>query len=144
MLSWGLSKYIETTQQTFVGLQDVFSVTIFRLPTRLEDISYNVLKTSWMTKNCYDEDVLKTCLEDVLNTCLEDVLKTCLENIFKTSWRQKKKKMGISVSHKSKCVCIWQVYISQIYIWRTQGESKIINWNPIISKLVCFEIQAAI
>ena len=63
-------------------LQDVFSVTFFclprrfqnvfktssrRLPRRLED----VFKTSWKTKNCYAEDVLKTCLEDV----------------FKTSWR---------------------------------------------------------
>ena len=36
-------------------LEDVFSVTIFCLPRRLED----VLKMSWKTKNCYDEDVLK-------------------------------------------------------------------------------------
>ena len=35
-------------------LQHVFSVTILRLPRRLED-------------------VLKTCLEDVLKTCLEDM-----------------------------------------------------------------------
>ena len=35
-----------TSQQIFVGLQDV-------------------LKTSWKMKNCYDEDVLKTCLEDM-------------------------------------------------------------------------------
>ena len=45
-------------------LQHVFSVTILRLPRRFED----VLKTSWKTKNCYAEDVLKTCLEDVLET----------------------------------------------------------------------------
>ena len=37
-------------------LQHVLSVTILRLPRRLED----VLKTSWKTKNCYAEDVLKT------------------------------------------------------------------------------------
>ena len=36
-------------QQTFVGLQHVFSVTILRLPRRLED-------------------VLRRCLEDVLKT----------------------------------------------------------------------------
>ena len=36
-------------------LEDVFSVTIFRLPRRLQDI----LKMSWKTKNCYAEDVLK-------------------------------------------------------------------------------------
>ena len=39
-----------------------------------------VLKTSWKKKNCYAEDVLKTCLEDVSNTCLEHILKTCLED----------------------------------------------------------------
>ena len=35
-----------------------------------------VLKTSWKTKNCCAEDVLKTYLEDVWKTCLEDVLET--------------------------------------------------------------------
>ena len=84
----------------------------------LGDISQDILKTSWKTKNCYAEDVLKTCLEevlktclevilktcleevlktcleDVLKTCLEDVLKTYLENVFKTSWRKKKKEWG--------------------------------------------------
>ena len=85
---------------TFVGLEDVFSVTILRLPRRLEDI----LKTSWKTKNCYAEGVLKTCLEDVLKTCLEDVLKTCLEDVLKTLCRQAKYLQGISVSKKSKCV----------------------------------------
>ena len=74
------------------SLQHVFSVTVLRLPRRLED----VLKTTWKTKKCYDEDVLKTCLEDVLKTCLEDVLKTL--------WRQAKYLLGISVSNKSKCV----------------------------------------
>ena len=44
----------------------------------------DVLKTSWKTKNCYTEDVLKTCLEDVLKTFLEDMLKTCLEDVLKT------------------------------------------------------------
>ena len=89
-------------------LQHVFSITILRLPRRLQD----VFKTSWKTKNCYAEDVLKTCLEDVLKTCLEDVLKTCLEDVLKTCledvlktlWRQAKYLLGISVSNKSKCV----------------------------------------
>ena len=73
-------------------LQYVFSVTIFLLQ--------DVLKTSWRylgrQKNCFLEDVLKTCAEDVLKTCLEDVMKTCLENVLrtcledvtKTSWRE--------------------------------------------------------
>ena len=38
-----------TTQQTFVGLQNIFSVTIFRLPRRLKDVLQSRL-----------EDVLKT------------------------------------------------------------------------------------
>ena len=93
-------------------LQHVFSVTILRLPRRLEDILQDVLKTSWKTKNCYAEDVLKTCLEDVLKTlledflkaCLEDVLKTYLEDVLKTLWKQTKYSQGISVSNKSKCL----------------------------------------
>ena len=64
------------SQQTFVGLQDmswrclqqVFGVTILRLPRRLE----GVFKTSWKTKNCYAEDVLKTSSR----------------HVFKTSWRR--------------------------------------------------------
>ena len=100
-------------------LQHVFSVTILRLPRRLEDILQDVLKTSsrvfktsWKTKNCYTEDILKTCLEDVLKTCPEDVLKTCIEEVLKTYledvlkilWRHTKFSLGISVSNKSKCV----------------------------------------
>ena len=42
----------------------VFSVTIFRLLRRLEDVLQirleDLLKTSWKTKNCYAEHVLKT------------------------------------------------------------------------------------
>ena len=90
-------------------LQQVFSVTILRLPRRLEDVLKTCLED--VLKTCledvlktYLEDVLKTCLEDVLKTCLEDVLKTYLEDVFKTSWRQTKCLLVISVSNKSKCV----------------------------------------
>ena len=41
-------------------LEDVFSVTIFRLPRRLARGLENVFKTSWKTQNCFAEDVLKT------------------------------------------------------------------------------------
>ena len=68
-------------------LQHVFSVTIFRLPRRLqdvlktswkrlEDISENVLKTSWKTKHCYAEDVFRTSWRHVLKTSWRHVLKT--------------------------------------------------------------------
>ena len=47
-----------------------------RLEVVLKTSCKYVLKTSWKTKNCYAEDVLKTCLEDVSKICLEDVLET--------------------------------------------------------------------
>ena len=60
---------------SWIRLQNVFSVTIFGLPRRLED----VLKTSWKTKNCYAEDVLKTSSRHVF--------KTSSRHVFKTSWK---------------------------------------------------------
>ena len=55
------------------SLQHVFSVTILRLPRRLEDVFktsarrlQDVFKTSWKTKNCYVEDVFKTSWRHVL------------------------------------------------------------------------------
>ena len=48
-------------------LEDVFSVTIFRLPRRLQDVL---------------EDVKLLCWRHV-----EHVFKTCLEDVFKTSWK---------------------------------------------------------
>ena len=59
-------------------LQDVFSITIFCLPRRFQD----VFKTS------------SRCLQDVMEDekllrwrRFQDVFKTCLEDVFKTSWR---------------------------------------------------------
>ena len=72
-------------------LQDVFSVTFFCLPRRLED----ALKTSWR-HNCNTscKHVLKTSwrrLEDILGrrtaNTLEDE-KCYAEDVFKTSWRR--------------------------------------------------------
>ena len=102
-------------------LQYVFSVTIFRLPRRLKD----VLKTSpKKTKNCYAEDILKTCLEDVLKTspkktkncyaeellktCLEDLLKTCLEDVLKTSW--KRLEDVLKMSWRRFCKASWRCF----------------------------------
>ena len=60
-------------------LQDAFSVTIFRLPRRLQDVFARLLqgvfKKLWKTKYCYAEYVLKTSSRHVLKTCsrrLED------------------------------------------------------------------------
>ena len=56
----------------FVYLEDVFSVTIFCLPRRLEDVfkTYlqDIFQTSWKTKTCYTEDMLKTSSRHVLKT----------------------------------------------------------------------------
>ena len=65
-------------------LQNVFSVTIFRLPKRLEDF----LKTSWKTKNCYAEGVLKTCLQDVFkisSRSFQDMSSRRLQDVLETS-----------------------------------------------------------
>ena len=71
-------------------LQHVFGVTIFRLPSSLQDVLKirleNVLKTSSRR--------LARCLQDVFKTYLLDVLKTSwktkncyAEDVSKTSWR---------------------------------------------------------
>ena len=86
--SWG-----RLQNMSWRRLQNVFSVTVFRLQRhledvlqrRLKDISQDVLKKSWKTKkNCYAEDVLKTCLEDFLKTCLQ----TTWRHVLKTSSRR--------------------------------------------------------
>ena len=110
-----LSKHLLVLKTSWILLQDmswrrfqhIFSVTIFHLPRRLEDVLQRRLENAL-------EDEKLLCLrrlQDFLTTFLEDVLKRCLEDIFKTSWRQRK--WEISESNKSKCVCI-----SQIYTWR--------------------------
>ena len=84
-----------STQQTLIGLHDMswrrlqyifISVTIFRLPRRLED----VLKTCW---RCFGDEKLlcwrrlQEPSRHVLKTSWRHVLKTSWRNIFKTSWR---------------------------------------------------------
>ena len=68
-------------------LQHVFSVTILRLPRRLEDILEHVWKTSRKTKNCYAEDALKTSWRHVLKTSWRHVLMMSWRHILRTSWR---------------------------------------------------------
>ena len=93
------SKHLLVLKTSWRRLEHVFSVTIFWLPRRLEDvlqrrrledISQDVLEDERFLCWRRLQDILKACLEDVLTTCLEDVLKACLEDILKTSWRQKK------------------------------------------------------
>ena len=88
-------------------LQNVFSVTVFRLPRRLENVLKR-LENALEHKKLLRWRRLETCLEKVLNKswrCLEDVLKTSwrhpedvwrplcrtswkhLEDVLKMSWR---------------------------------------------------------
>ena len=106
------------------GLQNVFSVTIFRLPRHLENVLKtswkslaktswrlleDVLKTSWKTKNCYAEDVLKTSSRHVFKTHSRHVFKTFsrrLLGIFYWEYVLLKNLKSVSdksVSHICKC-----------------------------------------
>ena len=70
---------LQASHKTIFGLQNVFSVTIVRLPRRLEDILQRLL-----------EDVLQGRIEDVLEdkkTVMLKTLKTSWRHVFKTSWR---------------------------------------------------------
>ena len=98
--------YKQRTQQTFVGLQHVLSVTVFRQRRR------KIVTLKMFSRRL--EDFLETCLEDVLKICREDVLNTCFEGVFKTSWRQTKRLLGISVSSKSKSVPNKSIFHSSI------------------------------
>ena len=62
--------------------------------TRLQRNNFTSSKTSWKTKNCYAEDVLKTSWRHVLKTSWRHVLKTSSTRLqrnnftsSKTSWR---------------------------------------------------------
>ena len=106
-------------------LQHVFSVTIFRLPRRLQDVLEDEKLLRWRR------------LQKVLKTCLEDVLKTCLEEVFRTSWRQAECLLGISVSNKSKFESNKSIFSKSIS-GKSQANPKCINQNPIISILSLF------
>ena len=105
-------------------LQDVFSVTILRLPRRLEDVLQrhlkNVLKTLSRRLGRRKNVTLKTSWRR-----LEDMSWRCLEGIIETN-----KILGISVSNKS----IFHKSISD----NSKANPKCINQNPIISLLVLF------
>ena len=101
-------------------LQNVFSVAIFRLPTRLED----VLKTS-RKMFCEDEDVLRTRWIHFLMYC----------------WGTKAL-LGIFVPKKSKCVSNKSIF-PKFASDETKSNPKRINLNPIISLFLFFETQAA-
>ena len=100
---------IDTSQETFVGLEDVLKTSSTRLQRnnftsskmswrRLEDILQDVLKTFWKTKNCYAEDVLKTFWRHVL----------------KTSWRHYGDKPSTYWGYL--CLTNLNVYLTNLYL----------------------------
>ena len=106
------SNLTRPSQQTFVlvktywrRLQDVFSVTFFCLPRRLED----VWKTSWR-HNC------KTSCKHVLKTSWKTSLKR-LEDVLKTSWRHFRK-----------------TYCKYVFKTSSRGlvRRKVLCWSPLL------------
>ena len=82
----------------FLCLEDVFTLTIFRLPRHLEDF----LKMSWKTKNCYAEDVLETTWRHDLKTnkCVLGSSKVNNENYFQKTVFLKKSLTTIILAFK--------------------------------------------
>ena len=118
------SKHLSVFKTTWSRLQDmswrclqhVFSVTILRLARRLEygrrfpDLSQDVLKTSWKTKNCYAKDVLKTSWRDVLKTTWRHILKKSWRHILKMSSRRFGGKEN---------VYWWYLYLTNLNVYLT-------------------------
>ena len=109
------ARNLSISQPVFVGLQHLFSVTIFRRARRLQDVLQMPLedvlnascKTSWKMKNC----------------CAEDVLKTSRRHVLKMSWRQTKCLPGISVSNYGLLTNLNQ-YLTNLYLKSIFHESK--------------------
>ena len=77
-----------SSQQTFVGLQDVFSGTIFLLPRLFRDVLNTSLKTS--SRRLWRQIF-------ILKTSSRHVLKTSSRHASKTSWRATKYLLGRNI-----------------------------------------------
>ena len=113
-------------------LQHVFSVTIFRLPRRLED----ALKTSWRRFEDISQDVLKNVFED------EKLLRwRCLEDVFRMSFRETKGLLGISASNQSKCVSNKSIF-PNLYLTKLWHIQNALIWTQQFQYLSFFKTQA--
>ena len=104
------------------SFQNVFSVTILHLPSRLQNVFEDKKLLYWRR------------LQDILKTCLEDVLKTCLKDVLKTLWRQTKSLLGISASNKSKCVSNKSIFRKSI----SHNSKASLYFNSQISIFILF------
>ena len=68
------------------GIRHVFSVTIFRLPRRLQDRSSRPLEERHVFKT-FSRHVFKTSCRRVAKTSWRHILKTSWRNVLKISWR---------------------------------------------------------
>ena len=131
---------------SWIRLQQVFSVTILRLPRRFED----VLKTSWRRLGRRKIVMLKTSsrrlqdmswrrLVDMSWRRLEDMswrcLKTCLEDLLKILWRQTKYLLGISV-YLSWDLTNLNVYLTSLYFANLYQTTLKRIQNALITGLV--------
>ena len=128
-----------------ICLQHVFSVTILRLPRRLEDVLQrrfeDVLKTSCKTswRRLGRQNIVT--LRHVLKTSWRHVLKTFWRHVLKTSSRSHVEKQkvywGYLYLKKCKCVSNKSVFPKSISD-ETKANRKRINLNQIISIFVFF------
>ena len=113
-------------------LQNVFSVTIFRLLRRLDDVLEDVLKKPWICLEnalegenllCWRRlpDFFKTCLQDVFETYIEDVFKTCLQDFFKICLQDVFKTFDGNIYWeylylKNLNLCLIDLYLTYLYL----------------------------
>ena len=81
-----------------------------------------VLKTSWKTKHCYAEDVLKTSWRHVLNTSWRHVLKMSWRLVLKTSWRH-----VLKMSWRHALKTSWRHVLTTS--WRCLGDKQNVYWE---------------
>ena len=95
---------------------------------RLQDLLQDVFRTSWKTKNCYAEDVLKTSWRHVLKTFWRHVLKTSWRCLAKTSSRR------LQDVFKTSCKTSWKTkncYAEDVLMTSWRHDLKT-SWRPIL------------
>ena len=104
------SKYFLFPKTSSRRLEDVSSITIFRLPRRLEDVLKTYLEYLFQKRlqgvfKMSSQDVFKTFsrrFQDVLARRLqEDVLQLCLEDLFKMTSRRLARQKNVTLKTSS-------------------------------------------
>ena len=113
-LKKAMKQILDNTQQTFVGLQDVFKTCLEESSTRLQHNNFSSSRTSWKTKNRYAEDV----------TSWKHVLMTSWRHVSKTSSRRVGGKQNVYWGYLY--LTNINVYLTNLYLTNLSisGESK--------------------